>query len=88
MTLCEKEYNAIDKFLMESHCIDIWQVQQDVGLYDYIWDNENQKRIGLRQGLIEIVSAIAYPLSHYGITYEEAKAFKNLLSDLDIEWEE
>ena len=88
MTLCKDEYNAIDKFLMESHCIDIWSIFQDKDLNDYIWNEEESMLMGLREGLLEIVEYISYPLSHYGITDEEAKAFKNLLSSLDIEWEE
>lgn len=88
MTLCENEYNAIDKFLMESHFIDVFQIFQDEDRNDYFWCSENEQIMGLREGLIELTDYIAYPLSFYGITTEEANAFKNLLSSLDIEWEE
>ena len=86
LTLSSNEYNAIDKFLMESHMIDILQIHQDEHFNDSFWDDEEGKFISIKEGLEIIVDAIAYPLSHYGITKEETKAFENLCASFDIPW--
>lgn len=51
---------------------------------DYFYDREIDERMTLEEGLRILCEAIAYPLVHERLGYEESKTFVNLLREFEI----
>ena len=99
--MSEIEYNALDKILMASHLIDVFQIVQRQ-VYDpkksssvpcdFIYEEDNGL-LSLKEGLKSIEEAMAGDgeidaMTHYGLTFDEKDAFLRLLEKYELEYHE
>lgn len=90
--LNEKEYNALDKVLTGSHLYEYLELRQvgtnlptfPEGAYDYFKDNEENKKLSLKQGLELVYEAAVDYKECYNMSDEDIEEFRQLLIKMNV----
>lgn len=81
MKLNNLEFTALCKVARKTNC-DCWFCLVRDKKNDYVWDIENNKKITIKQALLEMEDAIIDPLENYGLTHEEINAINNIYHNI------
>lgn len=80
MTLSKEQYEIIDKIATKTKC-DCWfSIQQDDDGNDYVFDLEENKKISLYAGVLDLYDAVKFDDNI--ITYNERRIISELLNYL------
>ena len=83
-TLTDLEFNAISTLTMHSKLDNSFDVYEKKNGTDCFYDYDEDRMISLHQGLELLYEGIAYPLSHEGLTIEQAEALMKLFKEFKI----
>ena len=82
--LTDLEFNAISTLTMHSKLDNSFDVYEKKNGTNCFYDYDEYRMISLHQGLEFLYEGIAYPLSHEGLTTEQAEALVQLFREFKI----
>lgn len=83
-SLTNLEFDAISTLTMHSKLDNSFDVYENTNGTDCFYDYDEDRAISLHQGLELLYEAIAYPLSHEGLTVSQSEALVKLFKEFKV----